>query len=346
MTALFSNFDPDFASFLTRNASTDNPHYWPVARNFLLDERISLQRAESYRNHGAVAEHESMGKWIDGHNAYLEEEVFIPCDDSKPEPPENIHPEDPEVCPDTFRLPVLSSSLANTLTSDLIRVQKISSFEHALNESPETVLTLATGTLAKDQRASQELENLFQQFASVRNWQPVFAGIWEDLSDLFGEAPEGDSPGWADALRDRLGLYTYDPKQSGTPKKINPIHVLIFRYPIAAVPRLSSLGDRSRPLTVPCVLDGEFSHAFCPSPRESDTGHTMDLVGADSCDNLTREVLHPAMRLRAKHLFRVSSITRPIDPSAIREQRGLHLTYLRERFGRSEYGRHTDEDLL
>nr|VFJ94375.1 MAG: hypothetical protein BECKLFY1418A_GA0070994_103920 [Candidatus Kentron sp. LFY] len=344
MTASFANFDPDFASFLTRNAAPTDGTHWSVARNFLLDERITRERAESYKNRGAATRHGNVEEWSTRHNAYLKKEVFVTGDGL--EPPEHIDVGDLDVCPDTFRSPAVFSSLGSTLSFDLIRVQKVESFKRALNESPETVLTWAAGALASDREASRDLDELLQRFARKRKYRPVFATVWDDLSDLFGEIPEQDSPDWVDTLRDRLGLYTYDPKPSGTLEKIDPIPILIFRYPIAALPRLSSLDDRKRPLAVPCVLDGDFSHAFCPSPRESDTGHTMDLAGAASCNELTREVLHPAMRLRARHLFRVGSITRPVDPNAIHEQRGLHLIYLRECFRRPEYGKHTDEDLL
>nr|VFK27908.1 MAG: hypothetical protein BECKMB1821I_GA0114274_100525 [Candidatus Kentron sp. MB]VFK74460.1 MAG: hypothetical protein BECKMB1821H_GA0114242_100525 [Candidatus Kentron sp. MB] len=343
MAALFTDIDSDFASFLATTAASASGPCWSAARNFLLDERIHQTRAERYKAHGAVAGHGSIEAWIDFHNTYLEEEIFIRGDDFVSEPPKNIDPKDFEVCPDTFRFPMLSS-LGKTLDSDLIRVQKVSSVGNVLrkleeNISEQDILTLAKDALTKDQKALQELEGLLQAFASGRNWQPVFAGVWKDLSDLFGDAPKQDSSDWPNTLRDRLGLYHYDPKQS------DPIHILVFRYPAQAVPRLSGLDGESRPLTIPCVLDGGFSDAFCPAPQESDTGYTMSLREAD-CSKLAREVLHPAMRLRAGHLFRVGAITHPIDPGTIKEQRGLHLACLQDISKRPEYGRHTDEDLF
>jgi len=338
MTALFTNFDPDFASFLVRSAASTEGGHWPIARNFLLDERISPARAECYRDHGAISDHGSVEEWERSHGTYLRKKISVRGDDF--DPPESIDAEDLDICPDTFRFPVFSSSLVGALSSDLIRVQKVSSFRDRSKKRPEDVVKLAEDALANDRNASQRLDKLLQWFVQKRDRRPVFAGVWEDLSDLFGETPMQDLSGWADNLRDRLGLYTYDPKQS------DAINILVFRYPVEIVPRLSGVDGKMRPLTVPCVLDGDLSQAFCPAPRESDTGYTMDLAGARSCDRLTREVLHPAMRLRTKHLFRVGTITRPVDPEAIREQRGLHLTCLREHLGRPEYGKHTDEDLL
>nr|VFK60434.1 MAG: hypothetical protein BECKTUN1418D_GA0071000_112310 [Candidatus Kentron sp. TUN] len=304
----------------------------------MLDERVNRERAECYEKHGAVTNHGSLEDWKSCHNVYLEKEISVRGDES--EPPEYIEDvTDSEICPDTFRFPVVSSSLGCALHADLIRVQKVSSLVRKLGESVEDILALAEGTLANDHESSRDLDELLRRFARNRKWQPVFASPWKDLSDLFGETPEGDPSGLANNLRDRLGLYAYDPKQSDT------VHILVFRYPIRAVPRLSGFDDQMRPLTVPCVLDGVLSPAFCPSFRESDVGFTVDLSGPH-CHKLTREVLHPAMRLRANDLFRVCSITDPVDPSTIPEQRGLHLSCLREISGRPKYAEHTDEDLL
>nr|VFJ49437.1 MAG: hypothetical protein BECKFW1821B_GA0114236_100545 [Candidatus Kentron sp. FW] len=345
MTALFTNYDPDFASFLVGTASTGNDH-WPTARNFLLDERVSRGRAECYGKHGAIAGHETIAAWRRCHEAYLEKEIFVRGDSE--EPPRRIDAQDPDICPETFRYPTIFSSLGGTLGSYLIRVEKISDLMDTLNQSFEDILTWTMDALAKKPGALQDLDALLGQFASQRDYRPAFAGVWEDLSDLFGEVPDEDRSDWADALRNRLGLYHYDPKQSSTvdPNKPGSIDILVFRYPVEVVPCLSGFDDGMRPLTVPCVLDGDFSQAFFPSPRESDTGHAMDLVDIRPCGELTREVLHPAMRLQAEHLFRVGSITRPVDPRVIRDRRGFHLICLQERFDRSEYGRHTDQDLL
>nr|VFJ67252.1 MAG: hypothetical protein BECKFW1821C_GA0114237_101149 [Candidatus Kentron sp. FW] len=345
MTALFTNYDPDFASFLAGTASLDNDH-WPLARNFLLDERVSRGRAECYGKHGAIAGHESITAWRRCHEVYLEKEIFVRGDGE--EPPRRINAQDPDICPETFRYPMAFSSLGGTSGSHLIRVEKISDLMDTLNQSFEDVLAWTMGALAKKPDPLQNLDVLLRQFAFQRDCRPAFAGIWEDLSDLFGETPDEDPSHWADALRDRLGLYHYDPKQSSTadPDKPGPIGILVFRYPVEVVPCLSGLDDGMRPLAVPCVLDGDFSPAFFPSPRESDTGHAMDLADIRPCDKLTREVLHPAMRLQAEHLFRVGSITRPVNPNVIQDRRSFHLICLQERFDRSEYGQHTDRDLL
>lgn len=315
----------------------DSDH-WPVSRNFLLDERITPERAERYGECGAVADHGNAGEWKSRHDAYLTENISIPGDDFEPRDIDD--PEDTDMCPDTFRFPTLARALANDLASDLIRVQKISSFKRASQLSSKGILALAANTLAGDRDAQGRLDGVLDQFARDRDWRPVFAGVWLDLADVFGATPEEDPPDWADNPRDRLGLYDL------TPKSMDNTGILVFRYPARAVPRLSTLGDRARPLTIPCVLDGGFSDVFFPSPRESDTGHAMDLANARPCDGLTREVLHPAMRFQARYLFRVGAITRPVDPDAIGVQRGLHPTCPRERFERPEYGQRTDRDLL
>ena len=119
--------------------------------------------------------------------------------------------------------------------------------------------------------------------------------------------------------------------------------MLVFRYQVDAVPGLKS--DRTvRLLLPPTVLDGRHSPAFCPAPRAALTGHTLDLSGGR--DRPCREVLHPTTRFRARHLFRVGTVTRPVNHGLLREARGLHLVCVREQSGRRDYAVRTDGDLL
>ena len=87
----------------------------------------------------------------------------------------------------------------------------------------------------------------------------MFAAYWEDLQDLFGESPSDDAKGWANQLRDRLGLAHLDPKGRG-----GTIDVMLFRYPIKSLAQIEALGTDRRALMPPtCLL------YTSPSPRDS-----------------------------------------------------------------------------
>ena len=165
----------------------------------------------------------------------------------------------------------------------------------------------------------------------------MFAGFWEAVRDLFGPDPAHDPADWADKLRDRFGLAHHNPSAPAG------IAVLVLRYPIRDVLRVRSTDRSSRLLVVPNVLDGPHSPAFCPAPQGSVEGHTIEL---SSRYNLPRrEVVHPPVDFRARHVLRVGDIRRPV-PADLATARGLHLVYLQERCTRPDYALGTDRDLL
>ncbi len=159
------------------------------------------------------------------------------------------------------------------------------------------------------------------------------------MADLFGESPAADQAGWADRLRDRVGLAHLDPGARGA-----PIDVLILRYRVGDLARIQELSATGRALVPPTVLDGHFSDAFCPAPTGETTGHTVDLGG--DCDAPRREVLHPALAFGARHLWRVGTIQTAFDRGNLETLRGLHLVWLRRETGRADYAADTDGALL
>jgi hypothetical protein len=103
---------------------------------------------------------------------------------------------------------------------------------------------------------------------------------------------------------------------------------------------LRSLEARQRPLAAPAVLDGRFSVAFCPSPRDFACGHVVDLSGEVSKPR--REVVHPTLHLQPRHLWRMGSIRTPANHGQLPMARALHLIALRELSGRADYAVATD----
>jgi hypothetical protein len=132
---------------------------------------------------------------------------------------------------------------------------------------------------------------------------------------------------WADELRDRLGLAHFEP---GTA-------FILFSYRVGELCCIST--DQQRhPLAVPTVVDHDLSSAFCPAPRNSNDGLSVDLAANG---RLTPELIHPAVRLAARHVFRLGRITRPVPPD-LNPARQAHLAALRETTGRMDYALDTD----
>ncbi len=68
--------DAGFLSFLRQLA--DEPGAGRlVVRNFLLDEGVVADRAESYRGSGAAAAHPGRADWGAAHGKYLQQQVFL-----------------------------------------------------------------------------------------------------------------------------------------------------------------------------------------------------------------------------------------------------------------------------
>jgi len=161
------------------------------------------------------------------------------------------------------------------------------------------------------------------------------------VADLFDPDPAQDQAGWADTLRDRLGLAHYCPDRRGVPE----IDVAVFRYQVKMLPRIRKTGGGlRRPVVTPTVLDGTFSEAFCPSPRGSTTGHVVNLD--PQAGILRREALHPRFKLQVPHLWRLGTIQRKVDRTRLGEARALHLLRVRDETGRDDYAEGTDGDLF
>ncbi len=333
-----STGDAPFAGFLSDQGCAPDDSRALVARNFLLDESVPVARFESYRDAGAVGAHADYAAWLDTHNAYLNERVFALSHDHGP--PAQVDLADADACPETFRLPAPSAFRDASPTLDLLRVETVTFVAKTSGREPSAVLDLARKALASpaSDGARAGFDALLEVWSRALDTRPVFAAFWEDLADLFGARPADDAPDWADRLRDRLGLLHHDPAD-----KRAPIDVLVFRYGVDALPPLSAGHGGGRVLLPPTVLDGRHSAAFCPAPRESATGHTLDLAAARA--RPCRELLHPCTRFRARHLLRVGTIREPATRDHLRAARGLHLLAVRELARRPDYAAGTDGDL-
>ncbi len=333
---LFRTIHPPFADFLERQRTAADSFRF-VARNFLLDENVLEPRAETYGGYGAADGFAGRVEWVDAHQEYLDEEVFT----ERPVngPPKTLDPARKERCPETFRHDdnlVLYGSANKDL--DLLRVLSAVSLAsrtgRPVKEIVEAGHELVRARAAKrlpEARQEQAFDGALGKWNKRCDLRPCFATFYADHEDLFQARPEDDAAGWADELRDRLGLGHLDPRTRGE------MPILVFRYAVREVPKRKR--SRLKPLAVPSVLDGEMNPTFCPAPDGLGYGHTVHLAG--SASQPCREVVHPYMDFQAGHLFRVGLVKRPV-PKDLSPARKAHLLALRGMAGRDDYAATTD----
>ena len=316
-----------------------------VARNFLLDEGILADRATSYREVFSRSRAVTTAEWKGLHETYLTDCVHRESPGETV--PTTLDPGDEDASPETFRfIDPQSPFLTTDSKLHLVRVETLSfiargSHQPTLEAGRTEVRRLAEAVIAKRRGENfRQLEDVLESWAQRIELRPVYAAYLEDVIDLFGDSPAKDAPDWPDTLRDRLGLIHLDPAIRG-----RPIEILVFRYPVSVVPKLARRprGVR-RPLVPPTVLDGSHSAAFLPAPQESLTGHAVDL--ASEVTKPCREVLHPTIAFRARHLWRVGTIERAVDIENLPSARGLHILRVRKISKRADYAEATDKDLL
>lgn len=347
-----AHFTP-FADFLRRIAAAGRSASVPAfqARNFLLDQGVLSPSAKSYRTHGAAEGFTSgddlndAGDWMERHSAYLRSEVQLKRRASTT-PPQRLDPKKLYNCPETFRHDDNFRDLGGVAEElHLLRVVDLGSVVglaqrggRSTHLSAENLYPIAerVATVWPDvQNATAEdrarLEALLRAWRLACDLRPVFASFYADHEDLLSDTPPAD---WADRLRDRLGLAHLAPDA-----RRPAIPILVFRYPVSAVPRRLGLRGR-KPLATPTVLDGELSPAFCPAPPEEPCGRVVELRG--NLERPAREVLHPFFYLGLEHLYRVGQVTAPV-PGDLWDARQAHLLWLRERY--PGYAATTDPEL-
>jgi len=346
--AIFGTVMPNFESFLaqakdglrlTSAASTAQDTRF-IARNFLIEERVDASRIPTYK-----AELETVGpadflEWNGVHNAYLTQYVFI-------RPPAGhdyryVAPDDPVVCPETFRGAVALYPFQGTdLDVDFIRLVPVADIAWLSGENEALIYRLGEEVIS-DRRpgnpARNELSRILDEaYLGPRcDHRPLFAAFYEDFLD---ELSDPTNPSWPDRLRDRLGLYHINQWQSGG----LPRRVFLFRYSVRDLPRHPSEPDR-RPIAVPVVLDHKLTPVFCPAPRELNRGRVLNLKD-NAMEEPARELLHLFMPMGVAHLFKVGLVNTPV-PNELAAVRRDHLLWIRLLADRDNYAYDTDKDLF
>lgn len=321
---------PQFQSALTAialNAARGNERF--PARNFLLDEGVSDERANPYLT---AVEPLITGKaWTELHGEYMKSRVWL----SRGEANHGFDPvtqraETFSLTPDFLRYGSVSPSLTLLRCEEprvICKIAKDSGFTELANEG--RLLGLLRGFLAKraDPQLREDLQEVLDIYAEYADARPIFAAFEEDLQDALN-----DESMWQDHLRNALGLSHI--KQGS--------QMILLRYPVERIPSVPGAANM-RALVSPSVLDNALSNAFCPSPVNASTGHTVHLAPNDF--KPCREVLHPWIKWQAKDIVRLGEI-KTAPPPELDQARAFHLLALRELTVQAAYADDTDADLL
>ena len=335
----FSTRDAGMAAFLRRLAKDRAHEHAFVARNFLLDQGVSGDRFNSYATIGGVADHGNYRSWNGTHERYLKGRVFRPGHDHGP--PLILDPHDIDTCPETFqKIDPDSPFYRSDLGLHLIRVEELKFIAQLSNrpaaEIRQGMSAVTTSGHARD-ASYQMVADVPKRLVEADRAATCVCRL---LGGRSGVVRASEEPYWPDRLRDQLGLLHLNPKL----RSQGVIEIVVFRYPVSVVPRVSGADRQTRPLLPPTVLDGRHSPAFCPAPYNQPTGYVVDL-GQDA-PPIRREAVHPSVFFTPDHVFRVGEISRSITETASAEARAWHLTCVRDLTGCEDYGDQTDADLL
>lgn len=300
------------------------------ARNMLLDEGVSPGRAAQYLQQ---AEPRVASKsWTELHGDFLREHIWLVRGTKA------LHGFDSIArCADTFsveadfaRYGPVSTALTLVRCEEprvLLNIARKSGLIRLANEA--SLLDLLRAFLAKptDQDLRVELQEVLDIYAEHADGRPIFAAFEEDLQEALADAAM-----WQDHLRNALGLAHI--KQGS--------HMILLCYKISRIPLVPGAAN-TRALVVPAMLDNSLSLAFCPSPVQAATGHTLHLDPATF--KPCREVLHPWIKWQVNDILRLGRV-QTAPPTALDDARAFHLLALRELTGRSAYADDTDSDLL
>lgn len=289
------------------------------ARNFRLEWQIPAGRVDSYE--GLVNKlvgldaRAALTQLNRLHNKYLEAFLRHGARTDKFDPASANCPEPFKIA---MRLDEFGHSDDNLL---LVRSEDLGFITRYAGISKAELRQLAAGVAAGnrddnvDKSKSTTLTYILQRWQESCDNRPTFAAFWDDAQSILANP----TPGWAEELRDRLGLLHYEPAW----KTDNEVDVIVFRYPVRLVPRY----DRSSPrlLLRPTVLDGALSEAFCTAPPGTGVGSTIDLAGRN--DQPWQEVIHPPVEYKAEHVWAIDTI-KTSPPADLARSRALHIIKL------------------
>ncbi len=303
-------------------SESSDPEERAHAENFLWDERPPAAGIDLYGGfvkHGPII---NLDDWTNRHRNYATEHLYIDRDDS-------ATPWTFQIENDANRLHQIDPRLY------LLRVEAANSPCDLLGISTEELRQQMDKYRQGDTGAREMIERFTSTWNERRDKRPMFATTELEVEDIF----QDEDDGWAERLRDRLGLGHHSPLPDGP-----PVEVLVMRYTVAEV--LAAAGAGLGDPAIPTVLDCNLSCYFFPSPIPNPAaganpyyGHTVNLATVENENDylIGVELLHPRLDYQPEHLFRFGVIARPVTMS-LERARSFHLPWVRLYSGRDDFG--------
>lgn len=308
-----------------RTLTTLTPEERAVWENLHAEERVSPARASKYTtaiNGSVLPALNDLDAFTTRHkNAYLEKAVHL--DKAEPQ------------LPDTFDAALNGANHWPGIDDD-VALYRLEDPSFAVGGSGVDVMELQQAIdLAHDVSADGSsrgharavLNRVTDNWNDRRDRRPSFATTHDEIAALLA-AP---GTGWAEALRDELGLGHYDPKLGA------PITVILMRYTVREVRQCKAAGVQA--FCIPTMLDGTVNPCFVPTPvpglaakgSEWQMGRAINLAATSESDYGTRmraELVHSYVDYRPEHLVRWGFISRPVRRN-LAQLRTFHLSWLR-----------------
>lgn len=303
---------------LVSEASSVGNRRFP-ARNFRLEWQVPMARAMNYASIVNMLDNSADASAAFNqlnllHNRYLETSIYLGTRADK-------FDQVSANCPESFRLALHLDEFGHSEDNLLlVRVEDLDFIVRRTGVSKDELRQIVNDVAINNRTDDDEskrapLTAILQRWHDSLDNRPTFAAYWDDAQSVLADP----KPGWAEELRDRLGLLHYEPAR----KSSREMDVIVFRYPVRLIPRF----DRSSPrlLLRPTILDGALSEAFCTAPAGTGVGSTIDLAGRD--DDPWQEVIHPPIELKPEHVWAIETLTAS-PPAGLAHSRGLHIIKL------------------
>jgi len=310
---------------IRRSSPTLTSEERAVWENLQAEERVSTARAAKYAaaiNGSSLPQLTELGAFAQRHKwEYLAEALHL--DKTEPQVPDTFdaalnganHWPDIDNDVALYRLEDLSFALDKSSVDAAEMLQAIDLANNASADEPSR------------ERARAVLLRVTRDWNDGRDRRPLFATTHDEVAALLATS----GAGWAEALRDELGLGHYDPKPGA------PVTVILMRYTVRDVRQCKAAGAQA--FCIPTVLDGTVNSCFVPTPipgpaakgSEWQMGRAINLAATSEADYDTRmraELVHSYVDYRPEHLVRWGLISRPARRN-LAQLRTFHLSWLR-----------------
>ncbi len=290
---------------LAKETQGDDFEYRAIAENFILEERLTEEREDSYAHY--VVSPQDWGDWKFGHENYVSDKITLRK--GTPETFTNLNGPNllPEIEQEQF----------------LVRVENLTELAERAQYDNDIAQLIDDITRFLEDRTNQEAADVVEDFLSdcnkYRDLRPTFVGFWGEVKDLL----DGNDEHWPNKLRDRFGLGRLDPIGE-------PIPVLLLRYRVSDV--VAAQPEERNFAAIPTILDSRMYSFFCPTPRNLSRGLTLDLApGTEDDYNFSSEILHRYIEYKTSYVYRLGWITE-CPGKTCEEARRIHFKYLSDDF--------------